>query len=448
MATSSISSLDVQSLVSQLMTLERQPIDKLNAKVTDYQSRISSFGTLKGLASSLQTSLQSLKDSLEGYGATPADPTILSAAASSTAAAGTYTINVTRLAQAQSLVAAGQASDAAAIASGSATVTLRIGGVDQTVAIASGASLQDIRTAINAADLGVTATIINDGSSTPYRLVLTANESGESKGVSNISVSGGGSALSTLLTFSSANPNPASPALSQSAAAQNASFTVNGIVITSASNTYTDAIQGVTLTLKSLTNTPTTLNVARDPAAVDTAAAKFVENYNALVSQLKSRSAYGTATSTAGALSGDGTVRHMLDQLRGIFMTPASGGTLNHLAEIGITTQAGGTLKLSSSKLSSALTSDFADVTNLFNGPTGFATRLMEWTTSVTQASGLIDQRTQSLKDSVESYNDQIGKLELRMTALKKQYTTTYTNLNMMLSMMNDTSNYLTSQFG
>ena len=205
--------------------------------------------------------------------------------------------------------------------------------------------------------------------------------------------------------------------------------------ITSASNTYTDAIQGVTLTLKSLTNTPTTLNVARDTAAVNTAAAKFVENYNALVSQLKSRSAYGTATSTGGALSGDGTVRQMLDQLRGIFMTPASGGTLSHLAEIGITTQAGGTLKLSSSKLSSALTSDFADVTNLFNGATGFATRLMEWTTSVTQASGLIDQRTQSLNNSVKSYNDQIGKLELRMTALKKQYTTTYSNLNMMLSM-------------
>ena len=77
-------------------------------------------------------------------------------------------------------------------------------------------------------------------------------------------------------------------------------------------------------------------------------------------------------------MAGDGTVRQMLDQLARHFLTPASGGTLSHLAEVGITTQAGGTLKLSSSKLSSALASDFADVANLFNGATGFATRLLE----------------------------------------------------------------------
>jgi flagellar hook-associated protein 2 len=440
--------LDVPSLVSQLMTIERRPIDKLNAKVTDYQSKISSFGTLSGLVSTLQTSLQSLKSSLEGYGVTPTDSTIFSATATSSAAAGSYTLNVTRLAQAQNLVAAGQASQTLAIPTIDSTVTFTIGGNPMDVTISAGATLQDIRAAINAADIGVTATIINDGSATaPYRLVLTADEAGASNGISSITVSGD-SAVSSLLTFSSATPNPAPPAMSQSAAAQDASFTVNGIGITSATNTVTDAIQGVTLTLKSETTTAATLTVARDTDAIEAAAAKFVESYNALATQLKSLTAYGTDAKKAGVLAGDGAARQMLDQLRSAFLTPASGGSLSYLAEVGITTLAGGTLKLDNSKMSTALADDFDGVVNLFNGATGFVTRLDEWATSATQTGGLISERTQNMNSSIDRYQDQIERLELQMVELKRRYTTTYSNLNMMLSSMSDTSKYLTSQFG
>ena len=444
--------LDVPSLVSQLMAIERRPIDKLNAKVTDYQSKISTFGTLSGLVSTLQTTLTELKSSLAGYGVTPTDSSIFSATATSSAAAGTYTLNVTQLAQAQNLVAAGQASQTLPISTIDSTVTFTIDGNPLGVPIPAGSTLQDIRAAINTADIGVTASIINDGSATPYRLVLTANEPGASNGVSSIAVSGD-SAVSSLLTFSSAAPNnptdvdydPA--AMSQSAAAQNASFTVNGIAITSATNTITDAIQGVTLTLKSETTTATTLTVARDTKAIEAAAGKFVEAYNALATQLKTVTAYGTDTKKAGVLAGDGAARQMLDQLRSIFSTPASGGTLSYLAEVGITTQAGGNLKLDSSKLSSALAGDFDDVVNLFNGATGFATRLGDWASTVTQTGGLIYERTQNLNSSIDSYNDQIERLELQMVALKQRYTTTYSNLNILLSRMSDTSNYLTSQY-
>jgi flagellar hook-associated protein 2 len=137
----------------------------------------------------------------------------------------------------------------------------------------------------------------------------------------------------------------------------------------------------------------------------------------------------------------------MLDQLRNILLTGASGGTLTSLSQVGISTQADGTLKLDSSKLSSAMTTNFSDVTNLFSGATGFATRLDTWATSVVQTGGLIDARTTSLNTSIKEYNDRISKLEARMKVLQKQYTTTYTNLNTMLSNMNATSNYLTQQF-
>ena len=439
--------LDVPSLVSQLMAYERKPIDKLNAKVTDYQSKISSLGTLGGLVSTLQTAMKGLQDSLAGFGVTPTDSTIFSATAATSASAGTYALNVTKLAQAQNLVAAGQASQTQPISSVASTVTFTMGGSPMDVTIAAGATLQDIRSAINAADIGVTASIINDGGTNPYRLVLTADKPGVSNSIGNINVSGD-SAVSSLLTFSSATPNPAPPAMSQSAAGQDASFTVNGISITSASNTVVDAIQGITLTLKSTTTTPTSLTVARDTTAVKTAADKFVEAYNALYSQLKSRSAFKTATSAGGSLAGDNAVRQMLNEMREIISTPASGGTLGYLSEIGITTQAGGNLKIDSSKLSSALTQDFADVSNLFNGATGFGTRLNAWATSVTQSGGLIAQRTENLNASIKGYNVQIEQLEKRMTVLERQYTTTYTNLNILLGRMNDTSNYLTSQYG
>jgi flagellar hook-associated protein 2 len=448
MATTS-SILDVASLVSQLMKVERKPIDKLNAKITDIQARISSFGTLNSLVSTLQSSAQSLKTMLQSYSATPSDANLFSATASTSAAAGSYTISISKLAQAQNLVAAGQASQTVSIPSLASTVTFTIGGNPMAVTIQAGATLQDIRDAINGANLGITASIVNDGSNAPYRLVLTADKTGVANGVSSITVQPGGDpALNDLLAFNpDANP-PAAVTMTQSAVAQNASLTINGIAITSASNNVTDAIQGVTLTLKAETTTPATLTVARDTSAIESAVTKFVDSYNALATQLKSRSAYGNSTSQAGVLAGDGAVRQMLDQLRNILTTPASGGTLSYLTEIGISTQFGGTLKLDTSKLKSMLASDYAGVGNLLNSTTGFATRLSDWATSVTRAGGLIGQRTDGLNSSIKGYNDQIAKLEKRMTVLQKQYTTTYSNLNMMLSRMNDTSSYLTSQFG
>ncbi len=456
--------LDVQGLVSQLMTLERQPIDKLNTQVSSYQNKISSFGTLKGLVSGFQTALQGLNDNFEGFTAAASDASIFSASATSAAAAGTYALEVTNLAHAQSLVAVGQTSSTTAIGDGTATtITFDFGtvsggilasGVYSGAAFASNGSgtksiaidgtnntLQGIRDAVNAAKIGVTATIVNDGSGTPYRLALTSDKSGVNNSL-KITTSGGDGAIGALLAHDPAGAQH----LNQTAAAQNANFTVNGIAITSPSNTVSDAVQGVTLTLNKLTTAPATLTVARDTAAVKTSVSGFVDAYNALVSQLKSRSAFGSSTDTnKPALAGDGTVRLMLDQLHGIFNTGAS-GTLTSLSQVGITTKADGTLKLDTSKLDSAMATNFSDVTNLFASATGYATRLKDWSDTVLAPGGLIDTRTQNLNTSIKGYNDQISRLEIRMTTLKKQYTTTYSNLNVMLSNMSSTSTYLTQQ--
>ncbi|MBY0576839.1 MAG: flagellar filament capping protein FliD [Gallionellaceae bacterium] len=449
--TSSVGSagLDVPTLVSQLMAIERQPIDKLNTKISSYQTKISSFGTISGLVSSFQTATQSLSSSFQGFSAASSDTSIFSASAASTAVAGTYSLNITALAQATQLAAAGQASDISAIAAtGPSTVTFTVGGINTNITIAAGATLQNIRDTINAANMGVTATIVNSGGATPYRLAISSNSTGVSNAISSITVQAGGDAsVNSLLAYAPTVNPPALVTMTQTTAAQNAAFTVNGIAVTSASNTVTTAIQGVTLTLSKVTATPATLTVARDTGAVSKAASSFVDAYNALASKLKSLSAFGSGGTSGGALAGDGTVRLMQSQLRDIFNTAASGGTLTSLAQVGIAFQADGTLKLDSSKLNSAMASNFGDVTNLFSSATGFATRLDTWATSViSSGNGLIATRTQSLNTTIKGYNDQINKLEIRMKALQKQYTTTYSNLNVMLSSMNSTSAYLTQQ--
>lgn len=461
---STSTALDVPTLVSQLMTVERRPIDTLNTQITSYQTKISSFGTLSGLVASFQTASSTLGTSMQKLAATPSDPGVLSATAGSTAVPGTYTVNVSQLAQSQNLIAAGQTSSTAAIGSGTATtVTFDFGtisggtltnGVYSGSAFTSNGSgtksitidstnntLEGIRDAINSAAMGVTATIVNDGSGTPYRLVVTSTSSGVSNSL-KITTSGGDATIDSLLAYDPAGTQN----LTQTQVAQNASLTVNGIAVTSGSNTVSGAIQGVTLTLKNTTATPSSLTVARDTTAINAAASGFVDAYNALASQIKSRSAYGTGTTSGGSLAGDGTLRAMQDQLRGIFNTPASGGTLTSLAQVGIAFQKDGSLLLDSSQLDNALSANFSDVSNLFSSSTGFATRLEAWGKSTLAPGGLIDTRTQSLNSYIKNRNDEIDRMENRMTALQKKYTTEYTNLNLLLSSMNSTSTYLTQQ--
>ncbi|MBU0688753.1 MAG: flagellar filament capping protein FliD [Gammaproteobacteria bacterium] len=448
MATNSVSStsagLDVPALVEQLMATERRPIDTLNTKISTSQIKISTFGTVKGLAADFQAALQGLNTSLTGFSATPSDTSVVSASADSTAAAGNYSLNVTALAQAHKLAAAGQVSDTTAISTGASTVTFSVGGVSSDITIAAGATLQDIRTAINAANLGVTATVINDGSGTPFRLALSSDASGTSNAINSITIQAGGdAAINDLLAYNPTTnaPTPAIP-MAQTVAAQDASFTLNGILITKPSNAVTDAIQGVTLNLSKIGTSDVV--IARDTAAVSKAASGLVDTYNALSSKLKTLTAYGN---TAGALAGDGTLRMMQDQLRSILNTPATGGTLSTLSEVGIGFQADGTLKLDTAKLNTAMATNFSDVTNLFSSAGGFATRLETWATGVVQPTGLIDQHTDNLNTTINSYNEQIRTLEVKMTALQKQYTKTYTDLNTMLMSMNSTSTYLAQQF-
>lgn len=455
---------DVPALVSQLMAVERRPVDALNAGIASNESRISSLGTLSSLVATFQSATRTLNDTLAKFTATPSTPGVLTAVAAAGAVPGAYSVEVSQLAQSQTLVAAGQSSASAAIGDGTPTTLSfdfgTISGGTLTGGVYSGASftangatpatlvidssnntLEGIRDAINAAGIGISATLVNDGSGTPYRLALAATDSGAASSL-RISASGGDGSLAALLGYDPAGVQN----LTQTRAAQNANLTVNGIAVTSTGNTVSEAIQGVTLTLTGVTAAPATLTVARDVEAMKSAAATFVEAYNALASQLKSRTAFASDTTTAGTLAGDSVVRGFQDQLRDLFNTPATGGGFARLAEVGIAFQRDGSLALDSAAFESALSSDFDSVFTLFSSPSGYATRLLALTDATIGTGGTFDLRTQSLRDRIKSQNEEIDRQEIRLDAIQQRLTREFTNLNLLLSRLNSTSTFLSQQ--
>lgn len=380
------SNLDVNGIISSLMALERQPVTALDTKEASYQAKLSAYGSLKGSLASFQSAAQALSTPAKflAQKAAVADASIFSATAAGGAASGSYSVEVGVLAQAQKLKSSGTAFAATSSTIGSGTLTIDFGTysgdsftlnpdkASKAISIASGqSSLAGIRDAINAADAGVTAGIVNDGSG--YRLTLSSRDTGAANALRVIVADNDGtntdtSGLSQLM-FDGRSVSGVKN-LTQSAAAQNASVTIDGILISKASNTITDAIEGVTLNLlkQSTAGTTTNLLVVRDSTGIRNAVESFVKAYNDSAKSLKDISAYNAATKQAAVLQGDGAVRSIQSALRNVLnsaLTTAGGG-LTMLSDIGIAFQTDGTLALDSAKLQTVVDDPTKDISTLF----------------------------------------------------------------------------------
>lgn len=383
------SGIDVNSIVSQLMTIERRPLDLLDRKEASFQSQISALGTVRSALSSLQTSASALANParFQTRVVSSSDTSVLTGTATSTADAGTYTVGVTQLAQGQSVVADGQVSTTAAIGSGTAT-TLRFdfgtitGGTltageytgatftqdanrgSRTVTIDStNNSLAGIKDAINAANIGVRATIVGDGSATPYRLALQSTTPGASSNL-RITVTGE-AALGSLLAYDPAGTQN----LSQTQSGQDAIASVNGLTVTSGTNALADVIGGVTLNLvKAGTSTVT---VSRNTNDASQLVQGFVKAYNDLDKTLTELSAADPAARTRGPLNGDFAVRSIQAQVRAALGSAVSTtGGISTLSQVGVSFQKDGTLALDSAKLASALSTNADGVAEFFASAT------------------------------------------------------------------------------
>lgn len=386
------SGLDVKGIVSKLVAAEGQPAQlRFSQQEAQLQAKISALGSFKGALSDLQSSLGSLLKlaDFQQRTATSSNTDILNISADSTASAGNYTISVENLAQAQKLASGAYADTTTSITGGvGGTLTFRFGTYDstgntftvnadkptQSVTInAADSSLSGIRDAINNADIGVTANIINDG--TGYRLSIVSKDSGAANSV-ELSVSDGDGNNTDNAGLSQLAYDPTATAgsgknLSETVAAQDAKLIIDGLTVTSATNKVSSAIQGVTLDLVSASpGTNLTASVSRDTNSVKTAVNSFISSYNKYIGTVNSLASYDTETKKAGPLLGDATLRTVTSQVSRLLTSAVPGlsnGTYQSLADLGISTQNDGTLVLDSNKFDAALSANPDAVAKVFS---------------------------------------------------------------------------------
>ncbi|TDR71450.1 flagellar filament capping protein FliD [Paludibacterium purpuratum] len=448
MSTPSISSatgpLDVQGLVSQLMTVAQQPLNRMNTQLQTDNSQISDYGTLSSDLTSLQSTLSGLSSGtfINTLKAASSNTTILSATADNTANAGSYNVTVNNLATAQNLAYTGQASETASLGNTADSLNFTFGnGTTSSVSIAANSSLDQIASSINAAGIGVSASVVKaDSSATPYRLVLTGNTVGAGQSFSTASASG--QASLSFLSFDAASAVNGSNQITDSrltAQAQDANLTVNGLTMTSSSNTVTTAVLGVSM---NLTQTGSTvLNVTRDSTAIQNKVQSFVTAYNKL--QSDSTSLYG------GDLQGDFNLVQLQNTFNSLLQTPISGanGTTEvaYLAQVGVSIQKDGSLSLDSTALNSAISNNATAVANVFGNSNndGYAQRFNTQINNLLGPQGLITTKTTSLNQMASDEKTRITQEQTRLSTVQAGYLSLYTNLNSALMQMEQTSSSL-----
>lgn len=428
------SGLNVQSIVSQLMAVESQPLQALQTSRSTLDAQVSAYGRFRSALSTFQSAIKDLKslDAFKVYSTTSTNADAVTATASAAAAVGTLDIQVNRLAQSHKegsvaiadtgTTTLGGAGDQMTITVGGNAVVLGVGGM----------TLSQIRDAINAAGAGVTATIVTETASS-NRLVLTSTESGSA----NAMTLGFTGTLGTDLGMATINNVASLAELDAEVVIDNTYTVIRG------SNNISDAIDGLTLNLKAVTTSAARLTVARDNEAVATSVQTFVDAYNELrttITGLQDKE-----------LKSDSTLRSIESSIRNVFSTPPSGltGTYSYLSQVGVSIQKDGTMSLDTDALNSAIATDFSSVADVFaNDNQGYLFRMDAKLTDLLQTGSLIAGREDGIKANIKTLDGRIEDMQYRLSLVEQRYRKQFSALDALMGQLQTTSNYLTQQLG
>lgn len=454
------SGLDLEGLIGKLIKAEGGPatnrLDLLEART---QASISAYGSLKSSLADFRTAIADLKDltDFQGRTVTSSDESIFTATATSKAALASTDINVLNLAQAHKLKTNGSFTGPDATA-GTGTLTIEVAGSAFNVGITSG-SLTGIKDAINASNAGqhVTAHIItvDDGAGSTFsELVISAKNTGLANAI-EITVNDDdgldedNAGLSQLL-YETGNP---SNRLTQLNAALDATITVEGFNVTSATNVFTDAIEGVTITALAasadpINDPPATLSVAVNKTAVQGRLASFVTVFNSLKSVLNKLTEFNPETGQAGLLNGDSTARGVEAAIERIIYSTGSdtGGVFNNIAQLGITTLEGGTLELDQAVFDQAILNNFDDIGKLFASDSGIAGKLDSLLDEFLSSTGIIKTREDGFDQALVDIGDDRIDLVRRLAGIDARYRKQFANLDILVSQLNSTGDFLLQQ--
>ncbi len=444
------SGIDINSIVSQLMAVEKKPLDRLQSDQTTLQASISAFGKVASGVSTFQTAVRALStaDKWQVYQTMSSNAASVTATASASAVEGSYSLTVSQLAAGAQLASGAYTSDTAIVGTG--TLHLSLGSIDKNtgaftiqpgkavveINVGDG-SLKSIRDAINAADAGVTATIINTGGGA--KLVISAKDTGDQNAIRLTATDTDGidtdaSGLSAI-AFDPAGAVGTGKNLQSLRTAQDAQLTVNGISVTAASNNAKNIVDGITFNLNAVSATPTNLTVSRDTAVIQKSVTTLVSAYNDLQRLLQDQTRFVAGAKTQSPLQGDNAAASVLQRLRSTIFGQFVGaaGDYSRLSDVGISIQTDGTLALSQTKWDAAAANP-AKLARLFASSgttgvansTGFAARLDALASQWLGTGGTITARTDGLNKSITTNQKNQDTLQARLAQrearLKAQY--------------------------
>jgi flagellar hook-associated protein 2 len=447
------SGIDFDTLRDAIVADRSRPMLQLQSRRLSLTSKSESLKALNGKLVTLTSSLEALNNRGLGSGrsVTTSADAVVSATATEKAVKGSFTLGVTRLATALTQASGTYASTSTAVLAGgatSATFELRKGGATSGAAItidATNNTLAGLRDAINAANAGVTASIVDvKGDGTGNQLVLTSSATGAAGRVELVETSATGTAAALDLTSVSL------PDAGAGFASLDASFTINGLAVTRSTNSVSDAVEGVTFSLKATGSA--TVAVGDDTASYKSKIGAFVDAYNAVQDMIASHYKLDGEGKPTGVLAGDAILRTVRDQLREAAGTTlaGNGGALSGLAEIGITRGADGKLVVDHAKLNDKLQSSLADVRALWAGKTdtdvGLANRLAASFDALSDdVSGTIQSAITSYKSSIASIDKSIAAQQDRLDALRASLTRQFAAADAAIGQLNGQASSLTN---
>jgi flagellar hook-associated protein 2 len=433
----SSSGIDVTSAVNSAVTAARAPEQAWETEGNTLQSQISALTQIQTDASALDNDVQSLNSitgPLSAMTVTSSNSSIVSASAASGSAVGNHVVVVNSLATTDSWTSAAFTSASTALPAGSFTITTG-SGTPTTITTDGTETLSDVASEINSDKLGVTASVITDA--TGSRLALVASSSG------------------SAANFTISSTDPADFGFTEAATGANASLTVDGISVSSASNTITGVIPGVTLSLLSADpGVQVSLNVAPDRSQIQSALQQFVTDYNTVVSDLSAQFTF--SGTSEGVLASDSSVRDLQSAVLSALdytATPASGTTtIPNLMSLGFSVDNNGKLSLDTSTLDSALQNNFSDVQSFFQGTSlnGFANSLdQQLTNFISPAGGAFTVDLQSMNSQITDLQDDINNFETNyITPLKAQLQSEYSQAEIALQELPNQIKQINAELG
>lgn len=449
------SNLDVKSIVTQLVALEKKPLEKLQLAAATVQTKISVFGQIKSLVSALSDAVSKLSSvtGWNGVSASSSDTSAVTASAIGGTQPTSFSVEVQSLAKAQSTYSMPLLPVGGAIGAG--TLRLEIGqwagavftpgsGTPVDLTISATDTVADIASKINGANAGVTATVLSDASGD--RLLLSGKNTGLAAGfqLSVTSDTDGNPAdalgLSRLVSGSTTNQ-----------AAADAAATINGIAVSSATNVFANSVAGVTFTAVKQTTAPVTLTIAKDTSTVKKNIEDFVKAYNEINGVLNEATKYDQATKTGGLLQGDSTTLALQSALRAAVQSVSTGSSMyNRLSDIGVSALRGGNLEVDSTKLGKAL-GNMDELKALFSTTTpgnaeGIAVRLKGLTKTLLASDGYFKTKDDNLKRSLDNNARDQTRVSEKASRVEAALNRRYSALDVQLTSLNSLNSYLTQQ--